>query len=243
MTALEPIGAAILDVVLPVIEALGKALTDNQDTIRALVKEFIGLIDAIRPLGDLLRELGFGDVSFKSILNDAIRLVATLRDITEITVAAIETSVRAVIATLADEFRGLLSRLGISVDDFVTRNFKRIAELAPRLEQGFANLNRVNAEIAKREQAVTTPTTPGTSAPPIVGRPRTATTLTDEALQKAKQFRDAQLSLERERIEQMNRILKAEGDARLQEFERQYEDGLVTFRQLSDAKIAIQHVS
>ena len=139
LTALEPIGAAILDVVLPVIEALGKALTDNQDTIRALVKELIGLIDAIRPLGDLLRELGFGDVSFKSILNDAIRLVATLRDITEITVAAIETSVRAVIATLADEFRGLLSRPGISVDDFVTRNFKRIAELAPRLEQGFAN--------------------------------------------------------------------------------------------------------
>jgi len=248
LTALEPIGAGILEAVLPVIDALGKALSGSQEEIRALVREFVGFFDVLRQLDALLVEIGGGPLSLKSILNDAIRLVASLRDITELVVTAVDVSIRAVMVSIADDLRGLLSVLGISVDNFIARNTKRIQELAPRLDQGFANTNRVNAEIARREQQGQAPITPGASTPgagiaQIPTRARATSAATDEALQKAKQFRDAQLALERERVEQVNRVLKAEGDARLQEFERQYEDGLVTFRQLSDAKIAIQQES
>ena len=231
LTALEPIGAGILEAVLPVIDALGKALSGSQEEIRALVREFVGFFDVLRQLDALLVEIGGGPLSLKSILNDAIRLVASLRDITELVVTAVDVSIRAVMVSIADDLRGLLSVLGISVDNFIARNTKRIQELAPRLDQGFANTNRVNAEIARREQQGQAPITPGASTPgagiaQIPTRARATSAATDEALQKAKQFRDAQLALERERVEQVNRVLKAEGDARLQEFERQYEAGV-----------------
>ncbi|NBW16727.1 MAG: hypothetical protein EBR82_52990, partial [Caulobacteraceae bacterium] len=245
LVALAPIGDAILQNLLPIIASLGNKLGENADELKALANEIFGVFNALKPLAQLLSESG---LSLTNVINLATRLFAVIRDSAELVVTAVDVSVRAVMVSLADDLRGLLSLLGISVDNFIARNTKRIQELAPRLDQGFANTNRVNAEIARREQQGQAPITPGASTPgagiaQIPTRARATSAATDEALQKAKQFRDAQLALERERVEQVNRILKAEGDARLQEFERQYEAGLVTFRQLSDAKIAIQEES
>lgn len=242
LVALAPIGDAILQNLLPIINKLGQTLGENTNELKALTNEVFGFLNAFQPLAALLKDLGTS-FSFKDLLNEATEFVAGLKDVIELAVAAIAIVVRSTVAGLAQTFSGLLNRLGISVDDFVASNIASIRELTLRLQQGNVNQQRVQAERAQREQQGQAPSAPGASTAQIPSRLRATSAATDEALQKAKQFRDAQLALERERVEQVNRVLKAEGDARLQEFERQYENGLVTFRQLSDAKIAIQQES
>jgi hypothetical protein len=83
---------------------------------------------------------------------------------------------------------------------------------------------------------------PDASAP-IVGALAATATGSSAALNNARKLKDALVSLERERVEQTNRILKAEGDARSAALTRQFDAGLISYREYNDARFKIQEES
>jgi hypothetical protein len=83
---------------------------------------------------------------------------------------------------------------------------------------------------------------PDASAP-IVGALAATATGSSAALNNARKLKEALVSLERERVEQTNRILKAEGDARSAALTRQFDAGLISYREYNDARFKIQEES
>lgn len=250
-TQLDKLKDTILNSLAPVGDEIGRVLA------RGLAQISVQLRDSSSALRDFTREVGalIGDIlnafsrltgnvipkSFKDEIRDLEGIAALLRDI----------------VTLG-EARAL--------ENF--RNRRRIEEMGPAVPLTLAPENRqriqaqlntffsgaVDRSILEREAGGSVSGASGGSPSAISALPGTSTAGAGavsvgggsggesqrRALEDARRFKEAQLSLERERVEALNRILREEGESRLAAYREQYDSGLITFKQFQEAKLQIQ---
>lgn len=258
VTALAPIGDNIALLILPAIESISKTLSEAQDEIVATGREVSGLIGNFASLGSTVGGILPDFLSLKNILGGIALVLAGINDIIE----QVTATFKIFAANTVDLLRDTLGAIGIQFDalnNLADRLLQQAEAGYIRLRQGFINVENTQQDLGRgrlptlteeQRRALEGVDSGAAITPARITPARTAAGGVGggggdqrRALEDARRFKDAQLSLERERVESLNRILDAEGKARLDAYKDQYEAGLLSFRAFSDAKIQIQEES
>ncbi|NBW16210.1 MAG: hypothetical protein EBR82_50330, partial [Caulobacteraceae bacterium] len=244
-TRLEPVGLFILNILTPVVVALDAALAKFEPELKSILENVLGVIRAFSNFYQTINQIiPVGKIVETTIKGMAL-LFAFLRDSVELSIAQIELRLGSLIATTRDA----LAFVGVQFDSLnriADRFAARRAQNEQRIAQGFVNEQQALAIIRGQLSNINLPTTgrfEGQQQAVRAGLADSIKTVNDKAIQDAKQFKEAQEQVERDRVDALNRIFRQEAELRIQAFSAQYEQGLITLKEFYDQKQSLESLA